>query len=211
MENLNFENANVFYQKEFLTLSESKDVFDSISDLFQHEERKIINDENDQPLYRLNRKTIVFVDDMVDKIVIPKIWGNNVTVLSFPPILAEIKKNLESKLNFEFNICLANYYPNGKSNIAWHSDNEEKGSTSCIASISLGEEREFTFRKKETSNIEIPREIYKSLILHSGSLIVMADGCQENYHHSLPSNNKYKNPRLNLTFRLFDSSRYEKY
>lgn len=35
---------------------------------------------------------------------------------------------------------------------------------------------------------------------------------QENYDHNIPNNKKYKNPRINLTFRLFSDERYsEKY
>lgn len=128
-----------------------------------------------------------------------KIWGNDVTIKYFSEDLKNIKKLLP-----KFNICLVNYYEHGKKAIGWHSDNEEKGSTSCIASISLGAERQFSFRKTGT------KEIYKSILLHHGSLLVMGEGCQENYQHSLMVS-KCKTPRLNLTFRLFDCDRYINY
>ncbi|AUL77604.3 hypothetical protein QJ856_gp1213 [Tupanvirus deep ocean] len=61
------------------------------------------------------------------------------------------------------------------------------------------------FRKKDT------KEICKKQLLHNDSLIVMTEGCQEIYHHSLPVDKSCKIPRLNLTFRLFDSDRYVNY
>ena len=37
----------------------------------------------------------------------------------------------------------------------------------------------------------------------------MGKNCQEKYEHSIPCNKKYKNPRINLTFRLFSKERYK--
>lgn len=202
MQNLKFDSADVHYYQTFLEKEKSDELFILIGKLFNNEENKMINDDNDKPLYRLNRKTIVYVELGVDITIIPKIWGVNVTVLLFPKELILIKQILEETLHFKFNICLVNYYVNGKKTIGWHSDNEEKGSTSCIASISLGAEREFVFRKNNS------KEIYQKILLHHGSLIVMAEGCQENYQHSLRIDKNCKTPRLNLTFRLFDGDRY---
>lgn len=205
MQNLGFENADVTYDPNYLSRADSNNLYNSISQLFTNEEKRMINDENDKPIYTLNRKTIAFIDSSIDRDVIPKIWGKNITILEFTPELYEIKTDLESILNFKFNICLANYYDTGKNSIGWHCDNEEKGSTSCIASISLGAERLFTFRKRGM------RDIYKSIVLNHGSLLVMGKGCQENYDHSLPVDKTIKDPRLNLTFRLFDSDRYKNF
>lgn len=202
MQKLEFENANVYYYQNFLMKDIADELLTIIGNLFEHEENKMIHDDDNLPLYRLNRKTIVYVGPNINKNLIPKIWGNDVTIMDFTDELILIKELLEQELNFKFNICLANYYIHGKKAIGWHSDNEEKGSTSCIASISLGAEREFVFRKNNS------KEIYRNILLHHGSLIVMAEGCQENYQHRLPVDKHCKNPRLNLTFRLFDSKRY---
>jgi alkylated DNA repair dioxygenase AlkB len=202
MLNLNFENADVFYDETYLDKSTSEKLFLEISQMFIGVENKIVQNEMSNTSYKLNRKTMVFIDLSIDKSLIPKIWGKDVDIHEFPESLAAIKSNLEKKFDFKFNICLANYYDNGKSNIGWHSDNEEKGSISCIASLSLGAERNFVFRKKGSS------EICKDLLLQNGSLIVMAKGCQENYQHSLPVDKSCNDTRLNLTFRLFDNDRY---
>jgi hypothetical protein len=208
MYKLDFEHANVYYEQNYLSPEIAKSVFTTVSGLFETEPCKMVHDKNDEPLYMLNRKTIVFVDSLVDTNIIPKIWGHDVTILEFPQELLDIKHNLETKLNSEpdkFNICLANYYVNGKKNIGWHSDNEEKGSTNKIASISIGAERDFMFRKIDS------KDIYKKILLHSGSLIVMAERCQEIYQHCLQYDKSCKEPRLNLTFRIFDSNKYINY
>ncbi|AYV78796.1 MAG: hypothetical protein Edafosvirus34_6 [Edafosvirus sp.] len=205
MINLNFENAVVSYHKDFIDEKIRKKLFVDITKLFETEETRHVMSKKEGDFYRLNRKTMVFIDKTVNKNIIPKIWGNNVTIFEFPDYLNEIKNNLEKELNFKFNICLANYYTTGKKNIGWHADNEEKGSTSCIASISLGAERLFHFRKKDT------KDIYKEIMLHDGSLIVMGLGCQENYDHALPVDKNCHDARLNLTFRLFDDTRYREH
>jgi len=62
--------------------------------------------------------------------------------------------------------------------------------------LSLGEERDFFLREKETL-------AETKIILENGSLIMMGENCQELYEHSLPTNNINKRPRINLTFRKY--------
>lgn len=200
----------ILYFENYLEGDPLKDnLWNNISKIFQNEEKHRVElnnaSQNGVFSYKLNRKTLVFADPDVNRAIIPKIWGKGVTILPFDTYIAALKDKLEKDLNFKFNICLANYYENGKSGIAFHSDNEELGSTSCIASISLGEERNFLFRSKETM------EIVKTFKLKDGSLLVMGDGCQENYQHSVPIDKTVHGSRLNLTFRLFDQKRYENY
>lgn len=204
MQNLYFDDATVLFSKNYLDEEEGNLIFNNLSKIFDKEVSNYIINENGDHLYKLNRKTLVYMDK-IDKSIIPKIWGNNVKILEFTDELLKLKNKLEIDLDFKFNICLVNYYNNGKNTIGWHSDQEEKGSTSCIASISLGSERKFAFRKNNTL------EIYKEVYLPSGSLIVMANGTQENYQHSLLVDKNCKSPRLNLTFRLFDIERYSSY
>ena len=70
------------------------------------------------------------------------------------------------------------------------------GDTNIIPSISLGEEREFQLRENAT------QEIY-NITLENGSMIIMGENCQKNYEHALPPHSKYKNARINLTFRKY--------
>ncbi|AGC02281.1 alkylated DNA repair [Acanthamoeba polyphaga moumouvirus] len=152
LENLNLENATAFYDSQYIDKIESEKIFNSISDLFKNESRKKVTDKYNFE-YILKRKTMVFIDKDIDKNIIPKIWGDDVKIMDFTPELLNIKYRLETDLGFKFNICLANYYNTGRNSIGWHSDNEEKGSTSCIASLSFGSERLFSFREKNSKDI----------------------------------------------------------
>ena len=198
----NMEKTKVLYDDNYLD-DESIIIFNYISKIFDNESINYV--ANNGGLYKLNRKTLVFIDKNIDKTIIPKIWGQNIKILEFPEYLLKLKNRLENDLNFKFNICLANYYDNGKNTIGFHSDNEEKGSISCIASISLGATRKLVFRNKDT------KEICNEIILSNNSLLVMTEGTQENYEHSLVVDKECKIPRLNLTFRLFDNDRYSLY
>ena len=52
-----------------------------------------------------------------------------------------------------FNVCLANFYQDGQQRIGWHTDREEIGRTTPIASVSLGATRKFLLRgMKERSD-----------------------------------------------------------
>lgn len=114
--------------------------------------------------------------------------------------LLEIKKEIESSTNYNYDVCLLNYYLNGKEGFRFHSDKEEIGNNIPIASISLGAGRKFYFRS--SNKFDDDTEIEKhSIILEHGSLLIMGKGTHENYVHSLPIDNKIKKPRLNLTFR----------
>ncbi|AYV75260.1 MAG: hypothetical protein Terrestrivirus1_134 [Terrestrivirus sp.] len=192
--------ADVFYYKGFVSDELGTKLYETIKGLFEQENtKKIKYGEN---FYKLNRKTIAFVSPDLNIDVIPKIWGHEISIIKFDENLIKLKEMIEEKTNFKFNICLANYYENGKKTIGWHADNEEKGSTSCIASISMGVTRDFKFRIKDQLDacLTIP--------LESNSLLIMAKNCQELYQHSVPPNKECTEPRLNLTFRLFDVERY---
>lgn len=202
--NLNLENANVVYYDNFVPNHLSRIVFDHFSKIMEDEETKFV--VNNGSKYKLNRKTYVCVDNKnLDNFIIPKIWGDKVTVVSFTKELDELKDLIERELNYKFNICLINYYSTGNKYIGYHSDNEERGELECIASISLGTPRKFTFREKAN------RENIKEILLEDKSLLVMDRRCQYNYEHSLPQDKSMKSSRLNITFRYFKWNQYEKH
>lgn len=200
--NLELPNATVTYTQDYINIELQNKIFTKYKNIFEDE--KYQNVTMDERNYKLNRKTLVLVDDELTDYVIPKIWGENVTVMNFDDKIKGIKEKLEKDLQYKFNICLCNYYPNGKSNISFHSDNEEKGNIECIGSISIGAIREFGFRKKGDES----KEIIKKINLESGSLLVMDSGCQKNYEHALLANKEIKEPRLNITFRNFKFDQY---
>ena len=115
--------------------------------------------------------------------------------LAWTPELVELKKLVEEKSGASYNACLLNLYHNGGEGMAWHSDDEKSLFPGApIASLSLGAERRFSLRHRQTGET-------LSVMLEHGSLLVMKGDTQTNWLHSLPKALKVKDPRINLTFR----------
>jgi hypothetical protein len=182
--------------------------------------------------YKLGRATMVFGDKNLVSKTPPKIWGIGATIHSWDDpeyeFVKEIKKQVEShlfklglhNLKDPFNVCLVNYYKNGKEFIGWHSDREELGDQNQIASVSIGTTRRFSFRWKHDL-FTLMRPILKwfgwmnlfqrlyqrrpvaSIHLESGSLLFMGSKCQDIYEHGLERDATCEEGRLNLTFRRF--------
>ena len=73
--------------------------------------------------------------------------------------LKNIKEKIEKKIDYKLSSVLGNLYRDQSDMVPWHSDNEvEFGVNPKIASISLGEERQFGLRK-------IPPEVLFDYIL----------------------------------------------
>lgn len=109
--------------------------------------------------------------------------------------LEEIKNIVEQKTNETYNSCLLNLYHTGEEGMAWHSDAEkEMKKNGAIASISLGAERKFIFKHKQTGETI-------NIFLENGSLLLMKDQTQSFWLHRLPPSTKIVKPRINLTFR----------
>lgn len=109
--------------------------------------------------------------------------------------LLDLKARAESLSGARFNSCLLNLYHDGKEGMSWHSDDEkELGPNPTIASISLGAERRFCFKHKDTGE-------RVEMVLEHGSMLVMTGETQTHWLHSLPKTAKVTAPRINLTFR----------
>ena len=122
---------------------------------------------------------------------------SNITrhALAWTKELLELKQMSEALTGASFNSCLLNLYHNGDEGVAWHSDDEKSlGPNTTIASLSFGAERKFAFRHKQSGT-------HAGIVLEHGSLLVMKDGTQEHWLHSLPKSRKVSGARINLTFR----------
>jgi alkylated DNA repair dioxygenase AlkB len=109
--------------------------------------------------------------------------------------LVNLKQIVENLSNAKYNSCLLNLYNNGNEGMGWHSDDEKSiEEYSTIASVSFGAERKFSFKHKQSKKII-------SILLEHGSLLLMKEGTQKNWLHSLPKSTKITLPRINLTFR----------
>jgi len=122
----------------------------------------------------------------LNKSTVPTYWTKE---------LLEIKEMVEKLTGFTYNVCLINYYENGKGKFNFHADKEEIGNPIPISVISLGAERKFYFRSQLDPNDKI------SVILENGSLLLMDSVTHEKYLHSLPPDNSVKMARMSLTFR----------
>ena len=121
--------------------------------------------------------------------------GTTKTALIWTAELAELRSIVEKLTATTFNSCLLNLYQDGSQGMAWHSDDERSlGRDSTIASVSLGAEREFRLKHKR-------QDEKVSVMLESGSLLVMKDATQTHWLHSIPKTKKVTTPRINLTFR----------
>ncbi len=110
--------------------------------------------------------------------------------------LSELKAIADAACGACFNSCLLNLYHDGNEGMGWHSDDEKSLAWhSPIASISLGAERKFSMKHRQT-------KFPVSLVLESGSLLVMGGATQEHWVHSLPKSTLVTQPRVNLTFRV---------
>lgn len=111
------------------------------------------------------------------------------------PKLLELKNLVERKSKGKFNSVLLNWYRNENDSISWHSDAEkELGKELIIASVSLGEEREFLLKHRRTKET-------RKINLYSGSLLLMRGKTQEKWQHAIEKAKTKKADRINLTFR----------
>lgn len=116
-----------------------------------------------------------------------------------------IKKKLEKLLNLEegiLNGCLLNLYPDGKSSISPHKDDEKDMIEDApIIVLSLGATRQFFLQNDDkTLNKEDRNVKYK---ISSGDVLVMNPETQKNWKHSIPKELNVLEPRISLTFRCF--------
>lgn len=117
------------------------------------------------------------------------------TALPWTPLLLDLKSQAERLSHATYNSCLMNLYHDGSEGMAWHSDDEKTlEGGAAIASLSFGASRKFAFKHK-TSGVK------RSVILESGSLLVMRGPVQQHWQHRLPPTKKVLTPRINLTFR----------
>jgi alkylated DNA repair dioxygenase AlkB len=116
----------------------------------------------------------------------------------FTKELLELKEIIEKESGETYNSCLLNLYHSGDEGMGYHSDGEKMlKKNGAIASLSLGAERKFSFKHKESKQrIDV--------ILERGSLLVMKKDTQTNWQHRLPPSKKVNSPRINLTFRTIE-------
>jgi alkylated DNA repair dioxygenase AlkB len=123
--------------------------------------------------------------------------GIRLDPLPWTALLNCIRTRVENASGTDFNSVLLNYYRDNKDSMGFHSDDEkELGERPVIASLSLGEQRTFTFKSKVDKNARPIR-----IKLTSGSLLIMQGDTQTNWKHAINKESRPCGPRVNLTFR----------
>lgn len=176
------------YYGQVLTATESNRYFDQLlhSIQWQHDEVVIFGKRH------ITKRKVAWYGDAAYAYT----YSNTTKqALLFTEELLQLKQLAEEKSGALFNSCLLNFYHHGEEGMSWHSDDEACfGNNPTIASISLGAERRFLFRHKQTKQTV---EVW----LQNGSLLIMKDATQTNWLHSLPKTTKVAKSRINLTFR----------
>ena len=191
LTNLLPQDGIVNYYKNLLTSQEANRYFDCLLNTIEW--------KNDQAFIYvkliITKRKVAWYGDTDFEYTYSK---NTKRALPWTKELVELKQMIEDKTGEKFNSCLLNLYHNGDEGMAWHSDAEkELKKNGAIGSLSLGAERKFTFKHKETKETI-------SLILENGSLLVMKGTTQSSWLHRLPPTKLISTPRINLTFRSID-------
>jgi alkylated DNA repair dioxygenase AlkB len=135
------------------------------------------------------------------------------SALVFPPLLMKAHDKIKDLTGETFNFAYLNYYRNGDDHISWHNDKEGVlESESTIASLSLGETRDFNIRHigdtriaQNMSDDQLRKEALEkaktTVSLRAGSLLLMKHRTQKVYHHQVPKRANCRGVRINITFR----------
>jgi DNA oxidative demethylase len=121
---------------------------------------------------------------------------DNMCMTEAAQIIRFIASRLSDQFGQKFNYALINLYPDEKSRIGYHVDDEKDlCKNPMILGISLGQEREIYFKHKDRSDKPV------KVSLPHNSLVMMGYPTNKHYKHSIPSKSAKMSPRISMTFR----------
>lgn len=178
------------YTRDFLTEQIASELFDQLITTTPWK-------QNTQKMYDKMVVTPRLTAWFGDSSKIYHLGNNDFQVNEWSLELIDLKEKIERFSGNEFNSVLLNLYRDGNDSVAWHRDKEsELGNRPVIASVSLGQVRNFDFRKVNDHHKRY------SIALEHGSLLIMKGDLQVNWEHRVAKSVKNMKPRINLTFRL---------
>ncbi|MGR3857785.1 alpha-ketoglutarate-dependent dioxygenase AlkB family protein [Chryseobacterium indologenes] len=199
-----------------LSLFDSADLYEFPKDLLEYREHFLNQEEADRLKIHLletapwKQRTQKMYDKMVLTPRLTAWYGdeknaypsdNELDAHHWTPELFSLKQRIEETFGYQFNSVLLNLYRDHNDSVAWHRDKESRyGKRPVIASVSLGQTRNFDFRKKDHHQSKY------SLPLPHGSLLIMKGDLQENWEHRIAKSLTSMKERINLTFRLVSKS-----
>ncbi|TAI46609.1 alpha-ketoglutarate-dependent dioxygenase AlkB family protein [Flagellimonas allohymeniacidonis] len=187
---LDLPDSDIWYFANFFDFKKADDFFESLrkNTPWQQDDIKVFGKVYAQPrltaLYASNNRSYSYSNITMQ----PKPFTSN---------LLEIKTAIEEETDTLFTTCLLNLYRDGKDSNGWHSDDEkELGTNPVIASVTLGEERNFHLRHKSD------RTLKHKILLQHGSLLLMKGETQHFWQHQIAKTSRNIGERINLTFRV---------
>ncbi|XP_074640178.1 DNA oxidative demethylase ALKBH2-like [Tubulanus polymorphus] len=129
--------------------------------------------------------------------------GTTVPAKPWTKLVDRIREKISLVTGHHFNFVLINRYKDGNDHMGEHRDDEkELDPKSPIASLSLGQHRDFVFKHCDSRGKNLSRKIDPVKIeLEHGSLLLMNHPTNVHWYHSLPIRKKALCPRINMTFR----------
>lgn len=121
--------------------------------------------------------------------------GKSMRPQKIPEVVKEIKSKIEKDFGIKFSGILANYYPDGKSSMGYHSDPIEDKWDNKFIVVSFGDTRNFIFREIENKENKISFEF------KDGDLIYMFDDCQDRFEHSVRKKKIDGGERISIVFK----------
>lgn len=189
MKNLLPRDGELFYLPDFYPSRKSQELFVRLRDKVKWQQDKLKMYGKEHLLPRLQAW---YGDEGTEY----RYSGIDLSPHPWTPELLSLKKKTEQFCGRKFNSLLLNYYRTGTDYVAWHADKEkELGPKPFIASLSFGSVRKFQLKHRYEKLPTI------SLDLDPGSLVIMGETMQANWHHRIAPTKKECEPRINLTFR----------
>jgi alkylated DNA repair dioxygenase AlkB len=197
METIPIPGAEIYYDKNFLSVEEATILFNALRTKCAWERRKSSFKyavPRDEAYYGDPGATYTYSRREYKPFAwIPELLSLKARIEEATPAVAYANLNLP-KLGY--NAVLCNLYRNGNDSVGLHADAEpEMGPV--IASVSLGAERLFCLKRQDGTVVFAER-------LPHGSLFIMAGSTQKNFRHEVPKEPDVAQPRINLTFRRIE-------
>lgn len=106
-----------------------------------------------------------------------------------------VQRDRLASAGFEFNSVLVNHYRGGADSMGWHADNEkELGAYPVVATVSLGQQRRLSFKRRDGAGrlaVDLP----------DGSLLLTSGAVQHHWLHQVAKSARKLSERVSLTFR----------
>ncbi|XP_078596750.1 DNA oxidative demethylase ALKBH2-like [Branchiostoma floridae x Branchiostoma japonicum] len=155
--------------------------------------------------HNIPRKQVAFGDPGLSY----RFSGVVVPARPWTPLMEGIRDRVQEVTGHKFNFVLVNRYKDGNDHMGEHRDDEKDLVREApIASLSLGQKRDFIFKHCDARGKSAKRAIDPvKLELEHGSLLMMNYPTNRYWYHSLPVRKKALGVRINMTFRSMVTSK----